>query len=276
MSAVSALTPPDVYQIYTEDDLKAMNDDNDIFRTNYFLMNDIEITASVWTPIGSSDKPFTNSFLGNNYTITFTEDVIFRQPVNTNDTGYGFFGNVHHLAEIRDFTLVFQGNVTSEGFDNTGALVGHADAPSLFFNCVVQSQGHSIFGGSNVGGLAGHLANNSKIVECSSDFSVIAEKDYAGGLVGYISSSVVIENSSANGSVTPPGKFGNFIGGWDEKYKPEVINCFYQGEKVDLTDPIPKEDQINYGRFLIILANLVIFKAAILAIVVIVFKKKKK
>jgi len=53
--------PPDMNYIYTENDLKTMEYSLDYY--DYFnLANDIEITDTVWVPIGSASKPFSGDF----------------------------------------------------------------------------------------------------------------------------------------------------------------------------------------------------------------------
>ena len=72
------------YQITTAEELQAMSDHLDAY---YVLMNDIDLSGTAWTPVGTTSKPFTGNLNGNgksisNLTITAT----------SNDTAYGLFG----------------------------------------------------------------------------------------------------------------------------------------------------------------------------------------
>ena len=228
--------------------------------------------------------------------------------------GYGFFGNTGHGGVI-DLNLVFQGNVT--GGNNTGALIGIAGSGTGVIDVSVKSRGNFIIGNNNVGGLIGFMGDGlvhtaNPIMNSSSDFSVKAEQDNAGGLIGYVAFARMIDNSSASGSVearginagglighlnhgnisnstatgsvssqkyagafigyvshpkifdaynppavliedsfasgsvAPSGTFGRFFGGWDEGFKPTVVNSFYRNDEVDLTN-FPDENWIYPG-----------------------------
>jgi The GLUG motif. len=98
----------------------------------------------------------------------------------------------------------------------------------------------------------------------------VKSEKYAGALVGYVSNTTVISDSFANGTVKPRGDFGNFIGGWDENYKPTVTNCFYQKTEVDL-EPVPL-DSNKISKTLLIAVICVFLLAAVFT--VIYFKNK--
>lgn len=300
----ASLEPPPSFNIYSVDDLKAMEYNSSTI-TSFFLMNDIEITDDVWKPIGSANQPFSGTFYGNNYTITFTKDTELIQSGESKNNGYGLFGNIYS-GRISDLNIVLDGNL-SANVGYIGVLAGVVDGnytslnytSSSIINCKVSANGHSVSGVNSVGGLAGYIVNGS-VENSFSDCSVIAEGSNAGGLigsvsngtftgcsatgsvnadsqnaggligtvrlgniskssasgavtsnesaggfVGYISDETVIVNCTANGSVKPAGAFGNFIGSWNEEYKPEVINCFYQEKEVDLEPaPVTKDSNI--------------------------------
>ncbi|MCL2862609.1 MAG: hypothetical protein FWE54_00715 [Methanimicrococcus sp.] len=128
--------------------------------------------------------------------------------------------------------------------DNAGGLVGY-----IYTGSVINSSasGPVEAKGENAGGLVGYIQHGnashmndyfgSRDITITNSYATnsVQSQGYAGGLIGYISNFIIIGNSSASGPVDPPGKFGDFIGGWDEGNKPEVNNCFYQDEEVDLT-----------------------------------------
>lgn len=148
-------------------------------------------------------------------------------------------GNIFNCSS--DFSVIANG-------DNAGGLVGYSYSGMIENSSALGSVEAK---GKNAGGVVGYIQlgdvgthfdeqfeiflPNVTISNSSAGNSVKSE-EYAGGLVGYIFNSIIIENSSASGPVDPSGKFGGFIGGWDEEHKPEIINCFYQDKEVDLTN----------------------------------------
>jgi The GLUG motif. len=262
------IEPEPPFEVYTIEDLITVGHRSNV--SSVMLMNDLEITDEIWRPIGRANRPFNGTFDGNNYTITFKEDVHIIPAPGSENFGCGLFGYVRN-GRIRDLNVVFQGNLTSFE-NNTGALVGVLNSSSYSFDfpsiidCSVSSNRHSVSGKNNVGGLVGYVINGS-IENSSADCLVVSSgnnagglvgqihlgsifnasatgsvksETYAGALVGYVSNTTAISSSSADGTVKPKGEFGNFVGGWDENYKPEVFNCLYQGTHADL-DPVPHD-----------------------------------
>ena len=305
--------PPSEFEVYTIEDLRAVDyQPSNIISIE--LMNDIEITDNSWKPIGSANKPFTGEFNGNNHTITFTKDTEFIPAVGSENSGCGLFGYIYD-GQIRDLNIVLQGNLTSFE-NNTGVLAGivnlnysailvSSSPPSAtIINCSVSGVGYSVSGKNNVGGLVGNIIRSS-IENSSSDCSVMTSGNNAGGLVGFVSHGVIlnssasgsvqavenaggligyisnqttVSNSSAEGSVKPAGFFGNFIGNWDENYKPTVVNCKYQEAEVDLEPiPIPLDPILCYsGNSLLFYLAAGIGIILLIAVAAIFYFKKKK
>ncbi|MDR0767924.1 MAG: hypothetical protein LBE57_05750 [Methanosarcinales archaeon] len=161
--------------------------------------------------------------------------------------------------------------------DNAGGLIGFLNNTSINGSIINSSASGSVEAdGRNAGGLIGSI-NRGNISEASVNVSVTAN-EYAGALVGFVSNeNVIISNSSANGSVKPAGHFGNFIGGWNENYKPKVVNCYYRGETVDLEpvplEPIPDPIADNSKTYLI---AIVIGVFLIIAGVAVYFKRRNE
>jgi len=312
--AVSLSLPFPPFEVYTVEDLKAVDDLSPLSLISHIeLMNDLEITDEVWKPIGQVNRPFKRIFNGNNHTITFKEDMEFIPSVDSENAGCGLFGYAHN-GRIYDLNVIFQGNLTSRE-NNTGSLVGILDGNHSYsllpaiVNCHISNDGYSISGKNNVGGLVGCVIN-STIENSSAECSVVSSGNSAGGLVGfvfngtianssasgsvqavenaggligYISNQTIVSNSSArttisnsfaDSSVKPAGKFGNFIGGWDENYKPEVVNCFYRETEVDLESVSPLLLAYYNGKPLLILA-VGIGIIFLIAAGILYFKKRK-
>ena len=86
----------------------------------YQLTNDITLTGALWTPFGTSSKPFKGTFLGNGYTISGNITL----DTSTLDSNYGLFGAIEG-AKIYDFTLDGSFNYPAAG-GTAGSLVGTA------------------------------------------------------------------------------------------------------------------------------------------------------
>lgn len=160
-----------------------------------YLANDISLKAvchpadaannvaeANWNPIGGKN-PFKGIFDGNGHTVS---DLY----INSSGSNLGLFGYVDG-AEIKNVTV--QGNVTGfyeEGNEQSGQYVGLVlgvgTTKSKLENC--ESRG-SVTGCSNVGGIAGLIANNCFITSCTNRATVKnypgTSGAYFGGIVGY-------------------------------------------------------------------------------------------
>lgn len=160
-----------------------------------YLANDISLKAvchpadaannvaeANWNPIGG-ENPFKGIFDGNKHTVS---DLY----INSSGSNLGLFGYVDG-AEIKNVTV--QGNVTGfyeEGNEQSGQYVGLVlgvgTTKSKLENC--ESRG-SVTGCSNVGGIAGLIANNCFITSCTNRATVKnypgTSGAYFGGIVGY-------------------------------------------------------------------------------------------
>ncbi|MGM9551176.1 MAG: Ig domain-containing protein [Clostridia bacterium] len=182
------------YLIYTEKDLRALvldtygNYDLSI-KHFYKLMNDIEVTANFWTPIGgNATNAFKGIFDGNGYTISGL-------TLSNSEYQYtGLFGcnegTIKNLNVEGDF----------QGAEFTGLLCGLNTG--TIENCsssgLVESWTH---GESRyVGGLVGYHQNPGKIIDANSSATVNSYGSRTGGLVGFVHNALV-EASYATGSV---------------------------------------------------------------------------
>lgn len=173
----------------------AMTNPSPIESIKCYLANDISLKAvchpadaannvaeANWNPIGG-ENPFKGIFDGNKHTVS---DLY----INSSSSNLGLFGYVDG-AEIKNVTV--QGNVTGfyeEGNEQSGQYVGLVlgvgTTKSKLENC--ESRG-SVTGCSNVGGIAGLIANNCFITSCTNRATVKnypgTSGAYFGGIVGY-------------------------------------------------------------------------------------------
>jgi len=103
---------------------------------NYELTVDLNLSDSLWTPIGSSAHPFKGIFHGNRHTISGLK-VSESSAINSSYAGlFGYTaGSGNTYAQITDlvlnsFTYVPGGNATL----NAGTLIGYAGANTIVAN----------------------------------------------------------------------------------------------------------------------------------------------
>ena len=212
------------------------------------LVGDIDLSATTrnavasnWTPIGTSDKPFTGAFDGNGYTI---KNLTLVEPEAKEGKAYmGFFGYAKN-ATIKNVTFenVYI-NIPCLDIDHSqghiGAVAGSLEGTSTIENVtvkgavqiyttqdangasrvaviaggnsygnvtmknvhVVADQGSYLVANNNVGALAGQLQGKMVFENCSSNINVTANKFFAGGLVGIAAGDSYIKDCHTTGDV---------------------------------------------------------------------------
>jgi hypothetical protein len=219
-------TIADPYQIATAAQLalfaELVNGNVSPYRNaNYILTADIDLgdysTGTGWTPIGNSDYSFYSVFDGNHKTIS---------GLYIND---GTLENAGLFFRIEGATCVVK-NLHLVGVDITadrliGGLAGCIQSNARIINCSVSGAVRSLSGepDQRVGGLVGFLSNSS-ITNCYSN-ATVSGKNYIGGIVGYFfsGSSVINCYSSATVSgITGIGGIAGMSGG-------SISNCYATG-----------------------------------------------
>ena len=196
-----------------EDLQKIGNDEDYPVSGNYVLTTDLNLsTVSSWTPIGTSEAPFTGTFDGQGYTIS-------NLTINNSELEYaGLFGCLSTPGVLKNIVLE---NVTITARAQVGALAGSAHTGTVQ-NCTVQGT-INITGNYKVGGLAGEgyatMENCHVIGDAGSSVTGVHQKadlegDNVAGLVGYRGEgNIVTTNCTVSGlTVTGTRKVGGLIG----------------------------------------------------------------
>ena len=189
---VSPITPaPNVPMLTTEPisplgEIATCNDLQNIqnyLAGNYVLINDIDCSGIIFSPIGSSAySPFTGNLDGQGYSIknlTVQTSQITQVPA-------GLFGYVNggtisnlHIVAAKVIPPVSTSSFPSSGNDNAGILAGDIMFGASVNNVTVQG---TVTTGNTVGGLVGTNWDGT-IFRSSAD--VVVQGPVAGGLVGY-------------------------------------------------------------------------------------------
>ncbi|GAB6085243.1 fibronectin type III domain-containing protein [Alkaliphilus crotonatoxidans] len=191
----------DPYLISTKEQLNNIRFDLESY---YVIVNDIDLNAEEWLPIGGYRTPFKGNIDGGGFVIK-----------NLMMTGESKFSGLIGYAQNTVIKNMRIENVNVVGGDNTGALVGMLRGESIIENNWIIGTG-SVKGTSSVGGLIGH-AENGKIIKSLSTIDVEGGGSYTGGLIGY--SSAVIEESYASGNVFGKSRTGGLVGYLKNNYK---------------------------------------------------------
>ena len=275
------------------------------------LVGDIDLSATTrnavasnWTPIGTSEKPFTGTFDGKGYSIknltlveteakegkayigffgyakdatiknvTF-ENVYINIPCLDIDHSQGHIGAVAGSLEgtstIENVTV--KGDITvyatqsANGASRVAVIAGGNSYGNVTMKNVhvVANEGSSLIANNNVGALAGQLQGKMVFENCSSNINVIANKFFAGGLVGIAAGDSYIKNCHTTGDVAVVAgregrhndefRVGGIAGGWaDGKTKVFTLEgCTYtgnvSGQNIDGTVAEPLDYMGYVGR----------------------------
>lgn len=177
---------------------------------SFILMNDLDATTAGyeelagesangglgWKPIGTSDKRFTGSFVGQGYEI---RNIFVQRP----EEGFvGLFGAAGEQALIKSVGVA---NASLTGEWAVGGLVGGNWGRVMNSYFVGTVNGNDSVGGL-VGGNAGHVSNSQAIANVAGRWDV-------GSLVGGNDSSGTVTSSCSAGNVIGEWAVGGLVGG---------------------------------------------------------------
>ena len=197
--------------------------------------------VSNWTPVGTSEKPYTGTFDGKGYTIKNL--TLVEQEAKEGKAYIGFFGYAKD-ATIKNVTFenVYI-NIPCLDIDHSqghiGAVAGSLEGTSTIENVtvkgdiqvyatqdangasrvavvaggnsggnvtmnnvhVIANEGSSLIANNNTGALAGQLQGKSVFENCSSNIDVTVNKFFAGGLIGLAAGDQMFINCHTTGDV---------------------------------------------------------------------------
>lgn len=217
----------------TADDGKANG-----YEGKYFILTaDIDLSPFFWTPIGKDSKhPFKGNFDGQGYCVKglkVRQENTPRDNVYAGLFGYASDGTLCNLGVWLAKEGVWAGpSESTEGFyyANAGGIAGEANS---IFNCYVTGEGvveavgkskeiSNVSSSSRAGGIVGYL--HSSLSNCYATVGVKASgasdndvkaNSYAGGIAGYGSSDsrYGLSQTYATGVVVAAGDDYNYAGG---------------------------------------------------------------
>lgn len=221
------------YLIYTEEDLRSLVADvygpYDLSIKHFYkLMNDIEVTANFWTPIGANGvNAFNGIFDGNGHTISGIK--LSNSYYNRSGLFGVVTGTVKNLTVEADISgkwvgaICGESNGTIENCSSSGTLSA-GNSTNRYAGGIVGCNSGTVTKSSSsanvscpaldAGGIAGRSVNGT-ITYCYS--TAVVNGAYAGGLVGRLyndnsSTTSLVRNCYATGEVTGIEYAGGLVG----------------------------------------------------------------
>ena len=217
-ATIGSGTAADPYQISTAEDLISMaqkvNKLGEGSSAYYILTNNIDLSGSEWTPIGTEADPFKGTFDGNGHTVS---GIRINRP---NDGDQGLFG-YSYSATIKNVGVI---NADIKGSENVGGICGYSyydanSAATYIENCYFTGE---ISGMGSVGGICGE--GYVDIRNCYNNGEV-SGNGYIGGICGTSLRNASIKNCHNTGKVS--GRFD--IGGICGISQGGIKNCYNTG-----------------------------------------------
>ncbi|MCG6190685.1 GLUG motif-containing protein, partial [Maribellus maritimus] len=211
------------YQIASLENLYWISQNYDQWDKNYIQNSNIDASSTQnwtngFTPIGNSDRYFTGTYDGQDYTIN-----------NLSISNQTYYSGLFGQAENASFSRIGLTNVDIEG-RACGSLASQITGCHVY-KCY--STGSIL--GSSGGGLLGTIYNSS-LVNCYSECNFNSSNEsssssvYLGGLASSITSSTLIRCHS-KGKVSPSSRGTMYLGGFAGSVSSSTIdNCYSTSE----------------------------------------------
>ena len=203
---------------------------------NNKVVEDFEKTD--WTkgnfePIGTIEKPFNGTFMGDGYKISgldirgraAVKGVTFASERNRDAEYVGLFGAISKDGEISGLAI---DNGRFEGEYVVGAFCGKSEGKitgnsQIMSNVIVK-------GKSRTGGFAGSCEGSSYRFDNLTNMGSIYGTDGVGGICGVLSSDGYVSNCTNKGVVeTQSYNAGGIIGKYDGVKEMKLTNCYNEG-----------------------------------------------
>lgn len=165
---------------------------------NYVLTQDITLSGDEWTPIGTSDHPFTGKLDGQGHTIigltVGNGDQDHNKTYNNDKAFFGFTNGA--IVQNIAFT-----NAVVKGSKQAAIVVAQATSSKLnniYVSGVVTGWDHV---GTIAGDARGATGNPTQITNCVSTAAALSTEHQGGGIAGWTNNSI-FSNNIAYGTVT--------------------------------------------------------------------------
>ncbi|HRW62292.1 MAG TPA: GLUG motif-containing protein [Bacteroidales bacterium] len=198
------------YEIATLENLAWVMYNDTVWDKNFIQTANINAAKTiVWkdstgfTPIGNSTLSFTGRYNGKGYTIDSLH--IIRES----EDYIGLFGYTNN-SEIDSLGLT---NLNIKGNNYVGGIIGYQQNGSVnacYTIGNIQGEITQAYTSGKIGGLIGE--SNGNVINSYSNTEVKSGVNMTGGLIGWLSTGGIVENSYSKGSVNGNNRVGGLIG----------------------------------------------------------------
>jgi len=170
---------------------------------NYILKNDIDLSSTNWTAIGTSNNPFSGTFLGDGHEINLNMSNSVEKAV------LGVFG---YVGNCTIDGLGVTGNISTNINATIGAVAAYVNANTTcnITNCYNSATISSTTTGYSIGGLVGDSRGTLNMTNCYNTGSVTGANNTA-GILAFTNGIVVMDKCYNAGTIINTG--GNYAGG---------------------------------------------------------------
>lgn len=163
------------------------------------LMDDIDLSSNIWTPMGTATRPYLGTFNGNGHTISgLTLSRV--HDIHDDQDNAGLFG-VTTNATISNLTIenaqiTFTDNNAGKTVSHVGALVGNASGGTI--RDIAINNVNIYTNGKIVGSVIGTM-NNTSVTNVGATTAHLCGNTFVGGIIGK-SNNGTLETSFVNNS----------------------------------------------------------------------------
>ncbi len=172
----------------------------------------------------SRDNYFEGTFDGQGHTI-------YEFRMTNDDHRVAMFRSARN-ATFKNLTVdgIYVDDINNNGRNGFAVMVGYGDGNLTFEN--IHLLNGIIYGYNYVGGLVGEYGANDtlRITNCSSNVTVHADNDRAGGMVGHAKGSVIANGCTNNGEIYAGYSDAGGMAGWIEDDESSFTNCTNTGK----------------------------------------------
>ena len=209
---------------------KLVSDGTDTFaKKTIKLAADVDLSACIWTPIGTGDNPFHGTFDGQGYTIS---GMYFNDSSKEYVGLFGIAGPKYEIqlpegsflpVTVRVASPTIRNVVIDDswiyGKSRVGAFVGYGEYV-LIENCTNYAfvKAYQLSKGNDyqscAGGIAGYIYSGT-VLNCVNYGTIYSEGRLTGGIVGLTEGTSDVLNNANFGSVTGSSRVGGVVGCMD-------------------------------------------------------------
>lgn len=182
---------------------------------HYVLTQNITLSDDEWTPIGTSDHPFTGTLDGKGFTIKgLTVGNGAKDDSNNNKAFFGFTKD----ATVENIAFT---NAVVKGHNQAAIVVAQATSSTLsniYVSGVVTGRDHV---GTIAGDARGTTNNRTQITNCVATAAALSTEHQGGGIAGWTNNSIFSYNIAYGAVTAPDNGAGGITGMVDDNGKTE-------------------------------------------------------